>query len=79
MAPIVHGVEKQYRDSVDFLYLDIEDAATREARARLGFQATPHFFLLSSNGEVLGKWQGVQPRFVLDSALRGLAYPERLD
>ena len=55
---------------MDFLYLDIEDAATAEARTRLGFRATPHFFLLSREGAVIGEWQGVQDRAVLDGALR---------
>jgi hypothetical protein len=70
MAPIVHGLEEQYGDRVDFLYLDIEDAGTRHARERLGFEATPHFFLLSAQGVVLGAWQGVRPRSVLESPLR---------
>jgi thioredoxin-like negative regulator of GroEL len=78
MAPIVHGLERQYSDRVDFLYLDTEDAATRDARSRLGFKATPHFFLLSPDGAVLGEWQGVQPRSVLDSALREVSSPKPL-
>lgn len=76
MAPIVHGLEKQYGGRVDFLYLDIEDAATAEARTRLGFRATPHFFLLSSQGAVIGEWQGVQDRAVLDGALREVSDAE---
>lgn len=75
MAPIVHGLEKKYSRRVDFLYLDIEDAATGAAKARLGFQATPQFFLLSAHGAVLGQWQGVQPRSVLDSALTAVSQP----
>jgi hypothetical protein len=72
MAPIVHGLEKQYGDRLDFLYLDIEDRATSDAKTRLGFRATPHFFLLSRDGAVLGEWQGVQDRSVLEAALLGL-------
>ena len=79
MAPIVHGLERQYSDRVDFLYLDIEDEATREARSRLGFKATPHFFLLSTDGTVLGEWLGVQPRAVLESALREVSSPEIME
>lgn len=81
MAPIVHGLEKQYSDRVDFLYLDIEDPATAGARTRFGFKATPHFFLLSPEGAVVGEWQGVQDRTVLDRALREVsnAQPRRRD
>lgn len=70
MAPIVHGLEREHDGRVDFLYLNIEDPATAEARRRLGFEATPHFFLLAPDGSVRAAWQGVQPRGVLDRALR---------
>jgi thioredoxin-like negative regulator of GroEL len=73
MAPIVHGLEQQYSSRVDFLYLDIQDSATVAAKARLGFRATPHFFLLAPDGAVLGEWQGVQERSVLEGALWGVA------
>jgi thioredoxin-like negative regulator of GroEL len=73
MAPIVHGLERQYGGAVDFLYLDIEDPATVAARERLGFLATPHFFLLDGEGAVVGEWRGVQDRSVLEDALREVA------
>jgi thioredoxin-like negative regulator of GroEL len=73
MAPIVHGLEQQYSDRVDFLYFNIQDSATVGAKTRLGFRATPHFFLLAPDGAVLGEWQGAQEPAVLDSALRGVA------
>jgi hypothetical protein len=69
MAPMVHGLE-QYSDRVDFLYLNIQDSATVGAKGRLGFRATPHFFLLAPHGAALGEWQGVQVRWVLEGALR---------
>ena len=78
MAPIVHGLEQRYSDRVDFLYLDIENAATADAKTRLGFEATPHFFLLAPEGAVLGEWQGVQGRSVLESALRRQLSPKPL-
>ena len=75
MAPIVHGLEKRYSERVDFLYLDVEDSATTAAKSRLGFRATPHFFLLAADGTVLGEWQGVQERSVLQEALRAIPPP----
>jgi thioredoxin-like negative regulator of GroEL len=72
MVPIVHGLEKRYSERVDFLYLDVEDSATTAAKSRLGFRATPHFFLLAADGTVLGEWQGVQARSVLEEALRAM-------
>lgn len=72
MAPIVHGLEQQYDTRVDFLYLDVQDGRTAPAKARLGFVATPHFFLLDSAGRVLREWQGVIPAYTLESGLRRL-------
>jgi thioredoxin-like negative regulator of GroEL len=70
MAPIVHGLETRYGQQVDFLYLDIQDSTTAPAKARFGFKATPHFFLLAPDGKVLEEWQGVQDRAVLERALQ---------
>lgn len=70
MMPIVHGLQQEYRGKVDFLYLDVQDPGTLPAMQRLGFVATPHFFLLAIDGSVLGAWQGVQDEAVLATALR---------
>jgi hypothetical protein len=53
MPPIVHGLEEKYRGRVTFLYLDIRDPRNREAKQQFGFEATPHFFLLASDGRIL--------------------------
>jgi thioredoxin-like negative regulator of GroEL len=72
MAPIVHGLEQQYDTRVDFLYLDVQDGQTATAKTRLGFVATPHFFLLHADGRILREWQGVIPADTLESGLRRL-------
>ncbi len=73
MAPIVHGLEQQYEAQVDFLYLDVQDARTNAGKARLGFSATPHFFLLDGQGKVLGEWQGVTDRRMLENGILAAA------
>lgn len=70
MAPIVHGLEQQYRGRIDFLYLDIADERNTQAKQRLGFRATPHFFLLTADGRPLETWQGIVAGSVLDAALQ---------
>ena len=72
MAPIVHGLERQYGRRIDFLYLDVQDSSTAAAQVRLGFQATPHFFLLTPGGQIVREWQGVQEGAVLESGLQAL-------
>ncbi len=70
MAPIVHGLEEQYRGRIDFLYLDIADERNAQAKLRLGFRATPHFFLLTADGRPLESWQGIVETSMLDAGLR---------
>jgi hypothetical protein len=65
----VHGLEQQYQGQADVLYLDIKEARTRPVRDRLGFKATPHFFLLDGGGRVIGEWLGVTDREVLETAI----------
>ena len=73
MAPSVHGLEQQYGKQVDFLYLDVADPGVERAKAELGFRATPHFFLIDSQGAVLNEWQGVTDVSVLEDGLRRAA------
>jgi thioredoxin-related protein len=58
MAPIVHGLESQYSDRMNFVYLDIDDPATNEFKQALGYRVQPHFFLLDGEGNVLMQWLG---------------------
>ncbi len=52
MAPVVHGLEKKYSGRVQFLYLDTSDPRTENAREKLGFDATPHFFYAGTAGSL---------------------------
>lgn len=69
MAPVVHGLEEQYRGRVDFLYLDVSDPRNEAATGRLGFTSTPHFFFLRADGSAVEVIQGVVPRDSLAGAL----------
>ena len=62
MAPVVHGLAKEYAGGVDFLYLDISDPRNTAAKKRLGFIATPHFFFLRPDGSKMTEIRGVVPR-----------------
>lgn len=59
MAPIVHGLETEYSESINFVYLDIDDPANADLLSFLGYRYQPHFFLVDGNGEVLIQWLGV--------------------
>jgi len=73
MAPVVHGLERQYQGRVDFLYLNVADSANAEARRRLGFRSTPHFFFLRADGTPTASFQGVVAPDSLDRMLGRLA------
>lgn len=77
MAPVVHGLAKQYEGRVDFLYLDIADPRNADAAKRLAFKATPHFFFLRADGTPLTQIRGVVPRDSLVGALERLLATDR--
>lgn len=58
MAPIVHGLESEFYQNVNFIYLDIDDPAVNRFKAELAFRYQPHFFLLGREGEILQQWLG---------------------
>ena len=74
MAPVVHGLETEYYDQMNFVYLDIDDPTNEEFKRALGFRVQPQFFLLDEKGEIIQQWAGrVTPedfRAAFDSALQ---------
>lgn len=70
MAPIVHGLEQQWNDRVDFLYLDVADPRNAAVMQRLGYRATPHFFMLDPSGRPLRSWLGTVDGGELVAGLR---------
>lgn len=58
MAPVVNTLKDQYGEQVNFVFLDIDDPATRPLKQALHFRLEPHYFLLDAQGKVLKEWQG---------------------
>lgn len=58
MAPIVHGLEAEYFEVINFVYLDIEDKANSEFLRELGFRYQPQFLLLDGEGNIIKQWLG---------------------
>lgn len=70
--PIVHGLEKQFKGRIDFLYLHVGELRTRDVKARLGFKSTPHIVLLRADGTKVREFSGVVEESVLVQALDDL-------
>jgi len=58
MAPIVHGLEAEYSERINFVYLDIDDTTNSDLLSFLGYRYQPHFFLIDGDGKVLIQWFG---------------------
>jgi hypothetical protein len=58
MAPIVHGLEAEFYDQINFVYLNIEDPLTDPFKKQLAYRYQPHFFLIDGEGNVLQQWLG---------------------
>ena len=58
MAPVVHGLEDEYYDRMNFAYLDIDNPASDPFKQQLGFRYQPHYFLLDADGNVIQQWVG---------------------
>ena len=58
MAPIVHGLEAEYFEAINFVYLDIDDSENSYFLKELGFRYQPQFILLDGEGNVLKQWLG---------------------
>ena len=58
MAPIVHGLEADYSDRMQFSYLDIDDSRNDQFKQALQYRVQPHLFLLDAEGNVVNQWLG---------------------
>jgi hypothetical protein len=58
MKPIVHGLEAEYLEQIQFTYLDVDDPGNDPFKQTLGFRYQPEFYLLDGAGTVVQKWIG---------------------
>ena len=58
MAPLIHALDDQYTEQMNFIYLDIDDPGNDFFKKDLGFRKEPQFFLLDKEGMILEQWTG---------------------
>ena len=66
----MHGLEQQYGQNINFIYLDIDDPRNDGFKRQLGYRVQPHLFLLDGNGNVLEEWLGLVSREDLEAGLQ---------
>lgn len=66
----MHGLERQWGEQVNFVYLDIDDPQTEPFKRALGYQYQPHLFLLDGQGTILREWIGLVSEEDLEAALK---------
>ncbi len=54
----MHGLEVEYINRVEFVYLDIDDPRVDPFKQQLGYRYQPHIFLLDGEGNVMQQWVG---------------------
>jgi len=72
MAPVVHGLEQQWGNRINFVYLDTDDPETADFRRQLGFAYHPQFFLLDGRGQIVNQWAGFVSEAMFVSAFDAL-------
>ncbi len=74
MAPVMLNLESQYRERINFIYLNVEDHETKALQQALGYQliSNPHLYLIDSQGNVLREWVGYVKIESLQEALRSV-------
>lgn len=65
----MHGLEAEYFDMVNFVYLDIDDPASDPFKLALGYRYQPHIFLVDEDGNLLQQWVGPVTREDLAAAI----------
>jgi hypothetical protein len=65
--PIVHGLQAEFGDRVDFIHADVDDQATRGALDRYAITGRTQYVLVDAEGNIIQKWFGrLSPQAVAD-------------
>ena len=57
--PAVSGLQETFADRIEFVLLDLDNAAQDDTRRTLGITAQAQYVLVNASGEIVGRWFGV--------------------
>ena len=72
MEPIVHGLEDEYGNEIDFVYVDIDDPASQAIEEQYNQRGQPYFVLVDAEGEVVMHWFGAVESAAFESAFENV-------
>lgn len=58
----MHGLEEEYYDRINFVYLDVDNPANETFKEQFDFRYQPQMVLSDGNGQVMQQWIGPIPR-----------------
>lgn len=58
MKPMVHRLEADYWERIDFIYIDREHDDNRAVVRRFNVNSQPILFLLDAQGNIITRWAG---------------------
>jgi hypothetical protein len=58
MLPVVHGLENEYWNKIDFVYLDHLDPINQQVMTQYNFLWRPLFILVNPDGSEVQRWFG---------------------
>lgn len=76
MSPTVFGVEKEFREKVNFVMLNIDNSKWDDEVDQYGVEGIPHFVFLSAEGREAAEVVGRLPPGVLKANVEALAQGE---
>jgi hypothetical protein len=56
VLPIVHGLEKAYGERIAFVRVNILHPENAPLMEQFSFSATPEFYLVGEQGQIIGAW-----------------------
>jgi hypothetical protein len=68
VLPIVHGLEKEYGERIEFVRANILLPENEPLMEQYSFGTTPEFYLVSAEGAIIGVWDDSATADVLSQA-----------
>ena len=66
------GLKEHFAGRIEFIVLDLDNAAHDDARRQLGITAQAQYVLVNAAGNIVGRWWGVIDEAALSDELEDL-------